>query len=111
MPAAQVLPVACIIGCVVIYWAAEFALRRADPTGGFAVGLATTSVACKLRCLHDWQAWHCAAPTQAAGRLFGLRGSACPNAALRCFAHAGEQRALGAEAKGYVGWLMGLKLR
>ncbi len=42
----QVLPVVCVIGCVSIYWLAEWTLRRVDPTGGcLCHGLPSVSIA------------------------------------------------------------------
>lgn len=45
-PLLQVLPVVCVIGCVTMYWLAEWTLRRVDPTGGcLCHGLPSVSIA------------------------------------------------------------------
>ena len=122
----QVLPVVCVIGCVAMYWLAEWTLRRVDPTGGchFFANVfpqlaclpasepaAAAAAACRPRSLC---AFDCAAVCAALLSWYQSEEATLTTSLLVGFPPcqcAGEKRAEGPEAKGLVGWLMGLKLR
>lgn len=131
-PWLQVLPVVCVIGCVAIYWLAEWMLRRIDPDG---VLLSTWPPACQPACSSPCRLPALPAlPALLTGRFVWMLQDVLPLHAhcctkrlpararqlakqqfrlMRLFALccAGEKRALGPEAGGLAGWLMGLKLR